>query len=76
MRQTLQDAFEEAEWRQPSVVLLDDLDQVAGAPTSLEHEHGPEALLQHHVAQSKPAFMCAAAVAWLGAESFCPWLQA
>lgn len=53
MRQRLQDVFERAEWRQPSVVLLDDLDHLAGAPTSPEHEHGPEALLQQHVAQSK-----------------------
>lgn len=53
MRQILADAFDEAEWRQPSVVLLDDLDKVAGAPTSPEHERGPEALLQQHVAQSK-----------------------
>lgn len=53
MRQTLQDVFEQAEWRQPSVVLLDDLDHVTGAPTSPEHEHGPEALLQQDIAQSK-----------------------
>ncbi|XP_024920933.1 peroxisome biogenesis factor 1 isoform X3 [Cynoglossus semilaevis] len=52
VRQRLQDVFERAEWRQPSVVLLDDLDHLAGAPTSPEHEHGPEALLQQHVAQS------------------------
>uniref|UniRef100_A0A3Q3K496 Peroxisomal ATPase PEX1 n=1 Tax=Monopterus albus TaxID=43700 RepID=A0A3Q3K496_MONAL len=52
VRQMLQDIFEEAEWRQPSVVLLDDLDYVTGAPTSPEHEHGPEALLQQHIAQS------------------------
>lgn len=76
MRQILQDAFEEAEWRQPSVVLLDDLDKVAGAPTLPEHERSPEALLQHHVAQSKPVFMCAASVACLGAECFGLWLQA
>lgn len=49
----LQDIFEQAEWRQPSVVLLDDLDHVTGAPTSPEHEQGPEALLQQHIAQSK-----------------------
>lgn len=54
VRQMLQDIFEQAEWRQPSVVLLDDLDHVTGAPTSPEHEHGPEALLQQHIAQSKP----------------------
>ncbi|XP_070841455.1 peroxisomal ATPase PEX1 isoform X1 [Chaetodon trifascialis] len=52
VRQMLQDIFEQAEWRQPSVVLLDDLDHVTGAPTSPEHEHGPEALLQLHIAQS------------------------
>ncbi|XP_041811333.1 peroxisome biogenesis factor 1 isoform X2 [Chelmon rostratus] len=52
VRQMLQDIFEQAEWRQPSVVLLDDLDHMTGAPTSPEHEHGPEALLQLHIAQS------------------------
>nr|XP_046273576.1 peroxisome biogenesis factor 1 isoform X2 [Scatophagus argus] len=52
VRQMLQDVFEQAEWRQPSVVLLDDLDHVTGAPASPEHEHGPEALLQQHIAQS------------------------
>lgn len=40
------------------MVLLDDLDKVAGAPASPEHEHGPEALLQQHVAQSKRALVC------------------
>uniref|UniRef100_A0A8D3DCV9 Peroxisomal ATPase PEX1 n=1 Tax=Scophthalmus maximus TaxID=52904 RepID=A0A8D3DCV9_SCOMX len=52
VRQMLQDVFEQAEWRQPSVVLLDDLDHVTGTPTSPEHEQGPEALLQQHIAQS------------------------
>lgn len=52
VRQMLQDVFEQAEWRQPSVVLLDDLDQITGAPSTAEHEHGPEALLQQHIAQS------------------------
>ncbi|XP_029298959.1 peroxisomal ATPase PEX1 isoform X2 [Cottoperca gobio] len=52
VRQLLQDIFEQAEWRQPSVVLLDDLDHMTGSPTSPEHEHGPEALLQQHIAQS------------------------
>ncbi|CAJ1084002.1 peroxisome biogenesis factor 1 [Xyrichtys novacula] len=52
VRQMLQDVFEQAEWRQPAVVLLDDLDHITGAPTSPEHEHGPEALLQLHIAQS------------------------
>lgn len=52
VRQILEEAFEQAVWRQPSVVLLDDLDHVTGAPTSPEHEHGPEALLRQHIAQS------------------------
>ncbi|XP_041665948.1 peroxisome biogenesis factor 1 [Cheilinus undulatus] len=52
VRQMFKDVFEQAEWRQPSVVLLDDLDHITGAPTSPEHEHGPEALLQLHIAQS------------------------
>lgn len=57
MRRTLQDIFEQAEWRQPSVVLLDDLDHITGAPTSPEHEHGPEAVLQQHIAQSKSVLL-------------------
>ncbi|XP_075872141.1 peroxisomal ATPase PEX1 isoform X1 [Nelusetta ayraudi] len=52
VRQTLQEVFEQAEWRQPAVVLLDDLDHVTGAAASPEHEHGPEAALQLHIAQS------------------------
>ncbi|XP_049607681.1 peroxisomal ATPase PEX1 isoform X1 [Syngnathus scovelli] len=52
IRQTLRDVFTQAEWKQPSVVLLDDLDHVSRAPTTPEHEHGPEALLYLHVAQS------------------------
>ncbi|XP_072303649.1 peroxisomal ATPase PEX1 [Eucyclogobius newberryi] len=52
VKQMLQDVFEQAEWKQPSMVLLDDLDQIAGAPSSGEHEHSPEALLQQHIAYS------------------------
>lgn len=52
IRQRLEDVFEQAVWRQPSVVLLDDLDHVAGAATSPEHEHGPEAVLRQHISQS------------------------
>lgn len=77
MRQIFQDAFEEAEWSQPSVLLLDDLDKVAGAPTSPEHAQGPEAVLQHHVAQSKPVLPCASALGRVQmlSPSLC-WLQA
>uniref|UniRef100_A0A3Q0SWE0 Peroxisomal ATPase PEX1 n=1 Tax=Amphilophus citrinellus TaxID=61819 RepID=A0A3Q0SWE0_AMPCI len=52
VRQNLNDIFEQAEWMQPSVVLLDDLDHLTRAPASPEHEHGAEALLQQHIAQS------------------------
>ncbi|KAM4597609.1 peroxisomal ATPase PEX1-like [Polymixia lowei] len=52
VRQMLEEVFQQAVWRQPSVVLLDDLDHVTGAPNSPEHEHGPEALLRQHIAQS------------------------
>lgn len=53
IRLRLEEVFEQAIWRQPSVVLLDDLDHVTGAATSPEHEHGPEAVLRQHIAQSK-----------------------
>ncbi|KAM9738387.1 peroxisomal ATPase PEX1 isoform 1-T1 [Menidia menidia] len=52
VRHILRDVFEQAEWKQPSVVLLDDLDHVTRAPSSPEQEHGPEALLRLHIAQS------------------------
>lgn len=52
IRQRLEDVFEQAAWRQPSVVLLDDLDHVMGAAVSPEHEHGPEALHRLQLAQS------------------------
>ncbi|CAI9580753.1 unnamed protein product [Staurois parvus] len=43
MCQTVEEAFAEAAWRQPAVVLLDNLDQIAGVPTTPELEHSPEA---------------------------------
>uniref|UniRef100_A0A9J8B0P6 Peroxisomal ATPase PEX1 n=1 Tax=Cyprinus carpio carpio TaxID=630221 RepID=A0A9J8B0P6_CYPCA len=52
IRLRLEEVFEQAIWRQPSVVLLDDLDHVTGAATSPEHEHGPEAVLRQHIAQT------------------------
>ncbi|XP_064204357.1 peroxisome biogenesis factor 1 isoform X3 [Anguilla rostrata] len=52
IRQRLEEVFEQAAWRQPSVVLLDDLDHVTGAAVSPEHEHGPEALHRLQLAQS------------------------
>lgn len=52
MRQRLEEVFEQAVWRQPSVILLDDLDHMAGAATTPEQEQFTEAVLHHHIAQS------------------------
>ncbi|KAF4073853.1 hypothetical protein AMELA_G00248050 [Ameiurus melas] len=52
VRQRLDEIFEQAVWRQPSVVLLDDLDHMTGAATTPEQEQGAEAVLHHHIAQS------------------------
>ncbi|XP_015213585.2 peroxisomal ATPase PEX1 [Lepisosteus oculatus] len=52
VRKKLEEAFEEAAWRQPSVVLLDDLEQLAGAAAGPEQEHGPEALRSQQLAQA------------------------
>ena len=53
IRKVLEDAFNEVSWRQPSVILLDDLDQVTRAPLGPEEEMGPEAAFNAHVAQGK-----------------------
>ncbi|XP_040287115.1 peroxisome biogenesis factor 1 isoform X2 [Bufo bufo] len=42
--QTLEEGFAEAAWRQPAVLLLDDLDQIAGVPATPEQEQSPEAM--------------------------------
>ncbi|XP_053323032.1 peroxisomal ATPase PEX1 isoform X2 [Spea bombifrons] len=43
VQQTLEEAFAEAAWRQPSVLLLDDLDLIIGVPSTPELEQSPEA---------------------------------
>uniref|UniRef100_A0A8C5Q744 Peroxisomal ATPase PEX1 n=1 Tax=Leptobrachium leishanense TaxID=445787 RepID=A0A8C5Q744_9ANUR len=43
VQQTLEEAFAEAAWRQPSVLLLDDLDHIVGIPSTPELEQSPEA---------------------------------
>lgn len=53
VRRRLEEAFEQAVWRQPSVVLLDDLDHMTGAAGSQEHERGPEAIRSLQLAQSR-----------------------
>ncbi|XP_042328601.1 peroxisome biogenesis factor 1 isoform X2 [Sceloporus undulatus] len=42
IRKKLEEAFQEARWRQPSVVLFDDLDHIVGVPLAPEHENSPE----------------------------------
>ncbi|XP_063159701.1 peroxisomal ATPase PEX1 isoform X2 [Candoia aspera] len=44
IRKTLEEAFLEAAWRQPSVILLDDLDHIMGVPLAPEHKNSPEAV--------------------------------
>ncbi|XP_030713134.1 peroxisomal ATPase PEX1 isoform X2 [Globicephala melas] len=52
IQKALEAAFSEAVWRQPSVVLLDDLDLVVGLPALPEHEHSPEAVQSRRLAHA------------------------
>ncbi|XP_016074261.1 PREDICTED: peroxisome biogenesis factor 1 [Miniopterus natalensis] len=52
IQKALEVAFSEAAWRQPSVVLLDDLDLIAGLPVAPEHEHGPEVVQSQRLAHA------------------------
>ncbi|XP_033119787.1 peroxisome biogenesis factor 1-like [Anneissia japonica] len=51
VRRRLEEAFNEAAWRQPSLILLDDLDQLTGAPLGPEQEIGPDALYSMRLAE-------------------------
>ncbi|XP_061442951.1 peroxisomal ATPase PEX1 isoform X2 [Rhineura floridana] len=51
IRKKLEEAFLEARWKQPSVVLLDDLDHIAGVTLAPEHENSPEAIQSTRLAQ-------------------------
>ncbi|GAB5568527.1 peroxisome biogenesis factor 1 isoform X1 [Prionailurus iriomotensis] len=53
IQKTLELAFSEATWRQPSVVLLDDLDLIVGLPALPEHEHSPEAAQSQRLAHEE-----------------------
>ncbi|XP_060104473.1 peroxisomal ATPase PEX1 [Heteronotia binoei] len=44
IRKKLEETFLEAVWRQPSVILLDDLDHIIGIPLTPEQEISPEAV--------------------------------
>uniref|UniRef100_A0A7N9I9Y6 Peroxisomal ATPase PEX1 n=1 Tax=Macaca fascicularis TaxID=9541 RepID=A0A7N9I9Y6_MACFA len=52
IQKTLEVAFSEAVWMQPSVVLLDDLDHIAGPPAVPEHEHSPDAAQSQRLAHA------------------------
>ncbi|XP_069317906.1 peroxisomal ATPase PEX1 isoform X1 [Eulemur rufifrons] len=52
IQKTLEAAFSEAAWRQPSVVLLDDLDLVVGQPAVPEHEHSPDTVRSQRLAHA------------------------
>ncbi|KAM9308068.1 peroxisomal ATPase PEX1 [Gastrophryne carolinensis] len=47
--QTLEEGFAEAAWRQPAILLLDDLDHIVGVASGPEHEHSPEATQSKHL---------------------------
>uniref|UniRef100_A0A803WEX4 Peroxisomal ATPase PEX1 n=1 Tax=Ficedula albicollis TaxID=59894 RepID=A0A803WEX4_FICAL len=42
VRKRVEEAFLEAAWRQPSIILMDDLDHIVGVPSTPEHENSPE----------------------------------
>ncbi|XP_004676735.1 PREDICTED: peroxisome biogenesis factor 1 [Condylura cristata] len=50
IQKALEAAFSEAAWRQPSVVMLDDLDLLAGLPALPEQERGPDAVQSQRLA--------------------------
>ncbi|KAM4874418.1 peroxisomal ATPase PEX1 isoform 1-T1 [Thomomys bottae] len=52
IQKTLEVALKEAAWRQPSVILLDDLDLIAGLPTGPEQEHSPDAVQSKRLAHA------------------------
>ncbi|XP_075275456.1 peroxisomal ATPase PEX1 isoform X3 [Opisthocomus hoazin] len=60
IRKNLEEAFLEAAWRQPSILLLDDLDQIVGVPPTPEHENSPETIQSNRLiyAQGTHVFQC------------------
>ncbi|XP_071798247.1 peroxisomal ATPase PEX1-like isoform X1 [Asterias amurensis] len=51
IRKIWEEAMNEAAWRQPSIILLDDLDHVTASPLGPEQEIGPEAVYHTRVAE-------------------------
>ncbi|XP_062425101.1 peroxisomal ATPase PEX1 isoform X3 [Rhea pennata] len=50
IRKSMEEAFLEAAWRQPSILLMDDLDQIVGIPSTPEHENSPETVQSNRLA--------------------------
>ncbi|XP_035174601.1 peroxisome biogenesis factor 1 isoform X2 [Oxyura jamaicensis] len=50
IRKNVEEAFLEASWRQPSILLMDDLDQIVGVPSTPEHENSPETIQSNRLA--------------------------
>lgn len=46
----MEEAFLEAAWRQPSILLMDDLDHIVGVPSTPEHESSPETVQSNRLA--------------------------
>lgn len=46
----MEEAFLEAAWRQPSILLIDDLDHIVGVPPTPEHENSPETIQSNRLA--------------------------
>uniref|UniRef100_A0A8B9T4Q9 Peroxisomal ATPase PEX1 n=1 Tax=Anas platyrhynchos TaxID=8839 RepID=A0A8B9T4Q9_ANAPL len=50
IRKNVEEAFLEASWRQPSILLMDDLDHIVGVPSTPEHENTPETIQSNRLA--------------------------
>ncbi|NXU43791.1 PEX1 factor, partial [Drymodes brunneopygia] len=50
IRKIMEEAFLEAAWRQPSILLMDDLDHIVGVPSTPEHENSPETVQSNRLA--------------------------
>ncbi|NWU98292.1 PEX1 factor, partial [Upupa epops] len=50
IRKIIEEAFLEATWRQPSILLMDDLDHIVGVPSTPEHESSPETIQSNRLA--------------------------
>ncbi|XP_059699195.1 peroxisomal ATPase PEX1 isoform X2 [Haemorhous mexicanus] len=50
IRKHVEEAFLEAAWRQPSILLMDDLDHIVGVASTPEHENSPETVQSNRLA--------------------------